>query len=232
MNKSFFNGTDAQLYTGSNFFSQKIDQTPELFGLTKDQASLYASVNATYATAYLKAIDPDTRTKANVRGKNTARAALRTAASNLAKIIDGTPTVTDEQKIELGLAVRRKPSPSPIITSAPFVKLVSVNGRQVVAEFQQDSAKRGKPKGVSGVSIFSHYGEQPPVDPSGWQFEAISGRTRVTLNLNATESAGKVWISAFWFNARKQAGPASLPISIDLPAISALPISQQNKKVA
>jgi hypothetical protein len=31
-------------------------------------------------------------------------------ASNLAKIIDGTPTVSDEQKIELGLNVRKTPS--------------------------------------------------------------------------------------------------------------------------
>ncbi len=44
-------------------------------------------------------------------GKNSARATLKVDASNLAGIIMHTATVTNQQKLDLGLNVRSKPSP-------------------------------------------------------------------------------------------------------------------------
>ena len=113
MARSFFTGTDAELYTGSESFSTKISATPTAYGLTAAQASSYASLNSVYAASYMAAQDPETRTKGQVAAKNTARDNLRIAASDLAKIIDGTPSVTDQQKIDLGLNVRKIPSPMP-----------------------------------------------------------------------------------------------------------------------
>src|SRR5687768_17160992 len=103
MARSFFTGTDAELYTGSESFSTKISATPTAYGLTAPQAASYATLNTAYASAFMAAQDPETRTKGQVAAKNTARDNLRIAASDLAKIIDGTPSVTDQQKIDLGL---------------------------------------------------------------------------------------------------------------------------------
>lgn len=111
MGRSFFNGTDGQLYTGSKAFATKILATPTAYGLTEAQATAYAALDAVYAAAYVAAIDPETRTKAKVRAKNDAKVPLKIMASDLAKIIDGTATVTNEQKIDLGLSVRDTPSP-------------------------------------------------------------------------------------------------------------------------
>ena len=113
MARSFFAGTDAQLYAGSASFATKISATPTAYGLTAPQATAYAARNATYAAAYEAAIDPETRTKGTVAAKNDARVAVRMTASDLAKVINGTATVTDEQKIDLGLNVRKRPSPRP-----------------------------------------------------------------------------------------------------------------------
>jgi hypothetical protein len=113
MGKSFFLGTDAEMYTGSAAFSTQIGAQPTSFGLSSIQASSYATLNSAYASAYLAANNPDTRTKGAVAAKNTAKANLRVSASNLASIIDGTPTVTDQQKIDLGISVRATPSPMP-----------------------------------------------------------------------------------------------------------------------
>ena len=111
MAASFFTGTDAELYAGSESFSTKINATPTAYGLTAPQATAYAALNAAYAAAYMAALDPETRTKGQVAAKNSARELLRISASNLAKIIDGTPTVTPQQKIDLGLNVRKIPEP-------------------------------------------------------------------------------------------------------------------------
>ena len=111
MARSFFTGTDAQLYTGSDAFSAQISATPTAFGLVAAQATAYAALNADFATKYLAANNEETRTKAAIVAKNSAADALRIAAADLAKIIDGTPTVTDAQKTALGLNVRKVPSP-------------------------------------------------------------------------------------------------------------------------
>ncbi|HEV2295504.1 MAG TPA: hypothetical protein VGR35_16765 [Tepidisphaeraceae bacterium] len=113
MAHSFFTGTDIELYTGSAAFSAKISLTPQAFGLLESQAAEYASLNAIYADCYLAVMNPEKRTTPRVVGKNDVRARLRVMASDLAKIIDGTATVTDAQKVELGLNVRALPSPLP-----------------------------------------------------------------------------------------------------------------------
>jgi hypothetical protein len=111
MGKSFFLGTYAEVYTGSAAFSTQITATPTAFGLVAAQATAYAALNDAYATAYLAAQDPSTRTKGQTAAKKTAKQNLIVMASNLAKIIQGTPTVTDQQKIDLGISVRATPTP-------------------------------------------------------------------------------------------------------------------------
>ncbi len=113
MARSFYYGTDAQLYSSSRSFSEKISADPGAYGLNPEQSAAYAIVDADYRAAYVAAITPETRTKGKVATKNDARAALMAMAASLAKLIDGTPTVTDSQKIDLGLNVRSAPTPTP-----------------------------------------------------------------------------------------------------------------------
>ena len=113
MNRSFFTATkDAALAAGSDNFSTKISASATTYGLSAAQATAYAAVNATWQSCYLTAITPETRTKSAIAAKNAARTAMRRMASDLAKIIDGSP-VSDAQRIELGLAVRPTPAPRP-----------------------------------------------------------------------------------------------------------------------
>lgn len=111
MGKSFFMGTDAELYTGSANFSTKITATPTAYGLVAAQATAYATLNTNYASAYTASQAPSTRTKSAVASKNAAKILLKAMASDLAKIIEGTATVTDGQKLDLGISVRATPTP-------------------------------------------------------------------------------------------------------------------------
>src|SRR5687768_14510632 len=82
MGKSFFRGTDAELYTGSANFSTLITATPTVFGLTAPQATAYAALNAAYAAAYVAANNPLTRTKPAITAKNDAKIPLKIMASD------------------------------------------------------------------------------------------------------------------------------------------------------
>jgi hypothetical protein len=110
MGKSFFRGTDAELYAASNVFAAKILASFGALGLTEQQAVSYGELNAVWRAAYKAAINPGTRTRGKVAAKNSAKAAVKVMAADLAKIIAGTG-VTDEQKIDLGLSVRAQPTP-------------------------------------------------------------------------------------------------------------------------
>jgi hypothetical protein len=105
MSRSFFGRTDHDLYMGSGSFAVKINASPESYGLSALQAAEYQALSDIYRACYVVAIAPGTRTVGTVSAKNDAREKLRVAAGNLARIIRGTSSVTDAEKIALGLSV-------------------------------------------------------------------------------------------------------------------------------
>lgn len=176
-----FPRTDEGLLAWSVNFSTKITATPTAFGLTAAQATAYAAVHTAYSTA-LAACDPSLRNKTATAAKNTAKAALKLAARQMGSIVEGTPTVTDAQKISLGLNVRRTPVPIPAPSSSPGLDIVAVAGWTVNIHLHDtaSSAKRGKPPGVIGAAVFSYVGALPPADIGAWQFEGNTGGRSLT----------------------------------------------------
>lgn len=215
---SFLPDRDDELLAWSVNFSTRITATPTAFGLTAALATAYATVHSNYATA-LAACDPGERSKADVAAKNVARATLKAQASLLAKLVQGTASVTDSQKIELGLNVRAEPTPRPAPAAPPTLAVKVVSGWTVSIKLSdsQDSGRRGKPADVIGASIFSYVGATPPTDISDWKFEGNTGRVKQNVVFDDTLAPGtKVWLTAFWFNGRKQSGPACAPVSTNL----------------
>jgi hypothetical protein len=164
MARSFFTGKDAQLYTGSNAFSSQISAMPQAFGLVEAQATAYAALNADFSAKWLAATNEETRTKAAIVAKNTAARNLRLAAADLAKIIDGTPTVTDAQKTDLGLNVRKVPSPMPAPGTAYDFR-VTLKGDGSI----ETSWKCNHPRGSQGTvyQIFRRLGGVGPFEYLG-----------------------------------------------------------------
>lgn len=219
MDRSFFYGTDAEIASGSANFTMYIVATPAAFGLVAAQATAYGALNLAYQEAYSAAITPASRTKAAVAAKNAAKKALRTMAADLAKIIDATPTVTDTQKIELGLAIRNTPSPVPVPTVRPGMDLVSVVTRTVTVHIHDSasSSKRGKPAGAVAAWVYSYVGTNYPSDPAEWDFQGATTRSTHEIVFPDTVAAGaQVWICAAWINGKQEAGPASVPITTNV----------------
>jgi hypothetical protein len=218
MANSFLPDTDAGLLAWSLNFSTLITTQPTNYGLTATDASASAALHASYADA-LAACDPGVRNKTQVAAKNTARTALKNSARLLAKRVEGTATVTDAQKIELGLNVRAMPTPIPPPAFAPALDIVSVSGRTVRIRLHDltDAARRGKPAGVAGATVFSYVGATAPAELSDWKFEGNTTRTTVDVLFPETVAPGAVvWLTAFWRNERDQAGPSCPPVSTNI----------------
>jgi hypothetical protein len=219
MSKSFYTGTEAELYTGSKNFSARISADPAAFGLTWVLVNPYAAANTTWMTLYEETRDPQNRTQIQIAAKNAARDTIRTMSANLAKIVEGTATVTDVQKLELGLNVRKTPAPIPAPTERPSVDLVSVAGRVVTVHIHDSasSTKRGKPAGATAALVYTFVGENYPSDLSAWRLDGAATKANYEITFGGEIPAGQpVWIRAAWINRKQEAGPLSTPITTNI----------------
>jgi hypothetical protein len=213
-----FPRTDAGLLAWSLNFSTLISATPTDYGLTMADATAYAAVHAAFGTA-LAACDPNARNKGAVVTKNAARTTLKNQAKLLASTIYGTATVTDSQKVTLGIPPRAIPRPVPAPGVPPVLEVLSVNAWTVKIKLHAagSGSRRGKPAGVIGASVFSFVGATPPEDMGSWKFEGNTGRSNIDVAFDNSNAPGtKVWMTAFWFNGRKQSGPACAPVPTNL----------------
>jgi hypothetical protein len=196
-----------------------ITATPTAFGLVAADASSYQTVHDAYASA-LAACDPSQRNKTATVAKNQARTNLKAAATLLANKVYSTSTVTDAQKVELGIPPRSSPTTIGVPASAPVLEVILVMAWMARIRLRAASgASRGKLPGTAGASVFSFVGAEPPTDIASWKFEGSVGRVnKIDVSFDSELPAGtKVWLTAFWFNGRKQSGPACAPVSVNLP---------------
>lgn len=211
--RGFLPTTDSGLLTWSANFNQLISATPTTYGLTTVQASAYIAANDSYATALQTARDPGTRTRPSVAAKDAAREKLKTLARLYAKIVDATPSVTDAQKLSLGLTIRKRPTPIPAPGMSPIVEVLSVNGRAVMVRLHSDEpSRRGRPSEVAGAKIDSFVGENPSDDIEDWRYEDSTTKMVYEVTFAASVVPGtRVWIAAVWYNPKAEDGPLSQP---------------------
>jgi hypothetical protein len=217
--RSFLPTRDAALLAWSLNFSTLINESAASYGLSVPLATAYAALHLAFATA-MEAVEPGIRNKSAVFVKNAARSNVKKTAGLLARLVGGTATVSDAQKATLGLNVRGKPTRVPAPAFAPGVSILSVRGFSAILRLYDTQAigKRARPTGVSGASVFTHAGPTAPTSMADWNFQGNTGRTRMELHFPSTLPAGAtVWFTACWFNPRKQSGPASAPVSANLP---------------
>lgn len=237
-NRGFLPQTDAALLAWSVNFKTLITATPTAFGLVAAQATAYGALHDTFAAAYQVAKDPDTRTKPNVAAKDAARAALKDDARLLAKLVEGTASVTDAQKYSLGLNVRKQPTPVPAPTTRPGVDLVSAIGRTVTIHIHDSasSSKRGKPAGATAAWVYTFVGAEYPSDPTLWDFQGATTKAKYEITFaNDLPGGTQVWVCAAWINGKQEAGPASVPITTNLQgggASAANKMNTQSVKIA
>ncbi len=220
---TFLPSREADLIQWSRHFDELITADPLIYGLDAVQAAAYAALHTAFTTAYQTAADNNTRTPSAIQAKNDAKAALIAEARSLVGIIQSFPGTTNELRSDLGITVPDdEPTPVPVPGTAPGIAVDLVVGRTVTLRLSDrgNPESRGKPDGVDGATVFAYFGPTPPApsDTDAWTFKGNTGRTTTEIAFPPEiESGATAWFTAFWFNTRKQSGPAAMPISTQIP---------------
>lgn len=213
---SYIPRKDSELVTFSLNLSTKINLDPTIYGLTITQASDYAALQTAYSNAYTVANTDSTRTKPTIVAKDEARAALVESTRQLVDIVQAYPGTTNEMRADLQITIRdTEPTPAPIPSTKPDMSIESTSGRTIRIRLRDadNPTSLGRPDGVAGANIMYYVGETAPSLSTEWVFGSMAGRPTTTLIIPGTVPAGsKIWITAFWFNTRKQVGPFATPL--------------------
>jgi len=222
----FLPSREAELVVWSTNFSTRINLAPLPIGLSVIQATAYQALHDSFVTAYNAATNDGTNSRASKVTKNSAKKLLVANARLLAGIVQKFPGTTNTQRSELGLTVKDvEPTPIPPPATAPALEIISTIGNTVRIRLKDPAnpSRRGRPSGVDGAAIFTFVGAAAPTEEAEWTFQGNTPRTSVNITFPGSTTPGaKVWFTAFWFNPRKQSGPAAIALGINLPGGAAM----------
>jgi hypothetical protein len=122
MSNEFLPRRDAILLEWAQSYSAQITANPTSLGLTAPIAVTLAGLVAGFQSALSAATSMPTRGPSTVFAKNEARRLMVEYIRLTARQVQGTITVTDQQRTDLGLPVRGVPQPSPAPGTATSFK--------------------------------------------------------------------------------------------------------------
>lgn len=215
MATDFLPRRDADLVIWSNNFATQVAALTTQVGITAAQSTAFAALNTAWVNAYTVATNSMTRSPGNIILKDEAKAAMVANARVLAGIAQKHPETTDAQRADLGINVPKQRAPIGVPAVSPVIRVTGANGRTLTVSLKDpNGTNRGLPAGVAGIALFSHVGASAPVNIDDWKFEGNTGRTVVDVAFDASLPPGTtVWLTAFYFNPRKESGQASDPVS-------------------
>jgi len=223
---------EADLLAWSANYSTQISASPGIYGLTAPQATAYATLHSTFETAYAAATEPTTNSKAAVAAKNVAKNNLMNGpggARELVALVQAYPAINDALRAQLGIRARDvEPTPIPAPENAPELAAVVTVGRKVTFRLRdpENPDRRGKPEGVQGATVLTYVGAAAPQDPLQWVFAINTSKTTFDIDFPVSIPAdSKVWVTAFWFNNRKETSPPATPVLCRLFDTVAMPIA-------
>lgn len=222
MGKSLQNMTDEGFLAWSENFKLRIAQMGQsITGLSAAQTTDYADKHSAFAAALQLAKEPITRTPPAIANKRDARSTLQLLARQFISIINGQPDLTEAQRLELGINVRKKPTPIPVPDSSPSIDVLWAQDRTIAVRIHdsESSDKNTRPAGARGVALYSYAGNNPPpVGSIDWRFEGNTSKRVVEVDFPDTVPNGStVWFRAFYIGSRLESGPVSEAVSAVLP---------------
>ena len=219
---------DSLLVPFSTNFNDRIVATPLVFQLSVPQAAAYTALHDPYVAAYnamMAARADGTRSQSLTATKESTKLGLLNYARQLYTFVQSNNSVTQANKILLGIHLKVIPAPIPRPGVQPAVDVIKVSGRTVSLNIHDSasSTKRGKPTFTQAAWVYSFVGENYPADPLAWTFEGATTRPRFDILFPSTVAGGaQVWVCAAWINAKQEAGPTSVPITTNLPGGGAM----------
>lgn len=231
--RSFLPQGDSQLLGWALNASAKVNAAAAAYGVPTAVATAFVAKTQAFQVA-MAANEAGQRSKLTVLVKNQARAALRLQAGYVSRLVQGTAACTDEMKAAAGFNVRVPPAHRPAPADEPVLIITGVTHNTVGIELRpMGSSKRGLAPDATSATVFSYIGDEPPTTATGWKFESATTKTRFELVFDDALPMGtKVFICAFWANAKMESGPACSPQMAVLTGGAALPAATEGIKLA
>ncbi len=169
---------------------------------------------AIWHSKYVKTINRQNRTSADVRAKDDARIVLE---YEIRKFIAQYLTFNDKIEVSdrelMGLTIRSgKRTPVPVPISSPILTIdISVRLQHTLTILDDGSPfRRAKPKGVLGCQIWVKIDGEPPKMASEMYYIAATTRSTHVINFDGDKTGKIVYYWVRWINKRQQAGPWSV----------------------
>jgi hypothetical protein len=206
--------TDNGILNWSNTFYDVANPSPTSVGLTAAQLTSFNSLLGIYQAALTAWNNDPQRSKSLTEAKLISKNNLISSARQLYNIVAAFPGSTDQQKVDLGVNVRKHPTPKPGPQDAPELRVKKVYGRQFRIEVRDVlTHKRAKPFGCAGYTLYSFTGTTPPPSTEGWVCEGnVTTADRVVLLPDDIAPGSRVYFTANWYGTRGEVGPGCTPV--------------------
>jgi len=202
-------------------FAALVAADPTDYGLVAGDATAITAQNVAFQAAFVLSTEPSTRTSATVAATAGARLSAEAVVRPYAMRINANQTVSDAQRVDLGLTVRTVvPTPIPPPTTSPAITLRSATPGILTLESRSaaGAAGKAKPSGAVGLEIWVAIGTVAAVAPEAGRFTAISTKSPFQLAFAAADK-GKLatvfgrWITRSGAGGIASAGPWSAPLT-------------------
>ena len=228
-----FSRKDAVLAAEASNFSTVLAADP----LVYNEVAATATAVTAAVEAFVNAFNDLTEARANgvrsqqmTASKNSTRLAMLNLIRPIYASVQESTTISDAAKIALGVHVKdTHNTPQPVPDFSPLLSVTKVDGNTVSvrAANPNEPNSKARPPFVSGIALFSYVGEEAPTNPAAFRFEGNTGRIDINVTFPASVPTGStVWFVAFFFNNRKQSGPACMPVPATLGSGSMMPPMQ------
>lgn len=219
---------DVLLVPYSTNWNTRIVASATTYGLSASQVTQFTGLYSPYLAAANAASAEGQKNKSLVAARNSAKASLLPYFRELYAFVQANRNVADSAKVDLGVVIRRQPTPKPAPTTAPVITVLSVFGHSIRLRIREaGGTRRGRPVNAAGCTLFSHVGETYPAAGSPeWTCEGNVTKDSIIVAVpDAIPAGSKIFFTAFWYTQRGLSSDACTPIFTHVGFDGAMPLS-------
>jgi len=208
----FIPGADNDFEPWQTNFVTYAQAHPQDLGLTPEQLATLTTGQTDWQNAYNTHLQAQTTAQSAHQQKDDIRSTFEQLVRTLARQLQSNPTVTNSQRVALGLTVSTGTrTATSIPTTRPLATLSNPGAYRHTINFVDESTptRRAKPDGVMGAEIWVKVGDPAPKSPSELTFLGLDTQTPYIAEFEATDSGKTAYYQLRWVNRKGEQGPWS-----------------------
>jgi len=212
--------SDANSNSWAINFAGLVNASPTSYGLVAADATTLVALQGSWEAAYSEHQSAQNAAKAATEEKDDSRSALEEDVRGLVRRIQATPSVTDSQRVMLGITVsdstltaRAMPASRPVATVDTGERL-----RHTI-HFRDESSptSKARPKGARGCEIWVKIGSAPTDVPTDMTFLALDTATPYLAEYSSADAGKMAYYMLRWVNTDDEKGPWSETVEATIP---------------